>query len=285
MIDTLSLKTSENIEKEKIYSLIKKNILLTKYSKLELNHNFLCLKPSSKNTSSLKDVIDCISSNNINGKISRLDIAFDLEETFVDNNKLFIFFIFSLRFALDNKINKKNVLIFKDINKELNFKTTIKNNNFEITIYDCSDKNDRDGNTRIEFRILNIKNSNFTNEEIILNSIKQYNNYLKFIKENSEDIIKKIENLMLEILKTSLSNEKKDKFNKTMFIKKNSIYFLTRNIFIEFFKYSFQESTKTSNINNFLKNYRRKYKLNFIKKKQLIDLIEKIIEENNKTIN
>lgn len=133
---------------------------------------------------------DIDSTFDVRGNINRLDISADSRILLTDNTKLFRLFLECLNLKREGKgvlQTKKNLV------KTGNLK--IKNSKRETTVYSCSDLN-RIAITRIENRILDIRNSTFGDKKTIINEMKKY---LKEINGLEKELVR-VEELYISVL-------------------------------------------------------------------------------------
>lgn len=283
MIDTIRVDYKQEItkeNKEKISKhLVKSNDLMEK------NRN-LVLKVNRNSTSSLneflniKNWIDELMQEE--GKIMRVDLAFDSLDKLEDNRKLFRAFLYSL-----------SIIRYKDTNLfETSLVHTPKNlkiarHNYSTTVYDCQDKTNRLSNTRIENRALYIRD-NLEDKEKIEKEILRYNSELKQILLRIDEEIS-----LLDIIDKFLIPKHIDfyKNSDTKFLNISEfIAYLDRLGFI-FTKNTLDKILKElghkANVDNFIREFRRKRgekSLKFISKNELKELIKAILKENKKTV-
>ena len=173
MIDTIRVDYEQKITKENKEKISKHLVDL-----IEKNRN-LVLKVNRNSTSSLKDFLDL--KNWIDelmqeeGKIMRVDLAFDSLEKLEENRKLFRAFLYCLSIV---RYKETDLFETNSIHSPKNLK--ISKNNYSTTIYDCQDKVNRLANTRIENRALYIRD-NLEDKEKIEKEILRYNSELKQI--------------------------------------------------------------------------------------------------------
>ncbi len=282
MIDTIRVDYKQEItkeNKEKISKhLVKSNDLIEK------NRN-LVLKVNRNSTSSLKEFLNI--KNWIDelmqeeGKIMRVDLAFDSLDKLEDNRKLFRAFLYSL-----------SIIRYKDTNLfETSLVHTPKNlkiarHNYSTTVYDCQDKTNRLANTRIENRALYIRD-NLEDKEKIEKEILRYNSELKQILLRIDEEIS-----LLDIIDKFLIPKHIDFYNNSD-IKLTIIEFIVHLDLLGFIftKISLEKILKqlnyTKSVDYFVREYRRKRgekSLKFISKNELKELIKAILKENKKTV-
>ncbi len=282
MIDTIRVDYKQEItkeNKEKISKhLVKSNDLMEK------NRN-LVLKVNRNSTSSLneflniKNWIDELMQEE--GKIMRVDLAFDSLDKLEDNRKLFRAFLYSL-----------SIIRYKDTNLfETSLVHTPKNlkiarHNYSTTVYDCQDKTNRLSNTRIENRALYIRD-NLEDKEKIEKEILRYNSELKQILLRIDEEIS-----LLDIIDKFLIPKHIDFYNNSD-IKLTIIEFIVHLDLLGFIftKISLEKILKqlnyTKSVDYFVREYRRKRgekSLKFISKNELKELIKAILKENKKTV-
>ena len=282
MIDTIRVDYEQKItkeNKEKISKhLVKSNDLIEK------NRN-LVLKVNRNSTSSLKEFLNI--KNWIDelmqeeGKIMRVDLAFDSLDKLEDNRKLFRAFLYSL-----------SIIRYKDTNLfETSLVHTPKNlkiarHNYSTTVYDCQDKTNRLSNTRIENRALYIRD-NLEDKEKIEKEILRYNSELKQILLRIDEEIS-----LLDIIDKFLMPKHIDFYNNSD-IKLTIIEFIVHLDLLGFIftKISLEKILKqlnyTKSVDYFVREYRRKRgekSLKFISKNELKELIKAILKENKKTV-
>lgn len=282
MIDTIRVDYKQEItkeNKEKISKhLVKSNDLMEK------NRN-LVLKVNRNSTSSLneflniKNWIDELMQEE--GKIMRVDLAFDSLDKLEDNRKLFRAFLYSL-----------SIIRYKDTNLfETSLVHTPKNlkisrHNYSTTVYDCQDKTNRLSNTRIENRALYIRD-NLEDKEKIEKEILRYNSELKQILLRIDEEIS-----LLDIIDKFLIPKHIDFYNNSD-IKLTIIEFIVHLDLLGFIftKISLEKILKqlnyTKSVDYFVREYRRKRGVNslkFISKNELKELIKAILKENKKTV-
>lgn len=282
MIDTIRVDYKQELtkeNKEKISKhLVKSNDLMEK------NRN-LVLKVNRNSTSSLneflniKNWIDELMQEE--GKIMRVDLAFDSLDKLEDNRKLFRAFLYSL-----------SIIRYKDTNLfETSLVHTPKNlkiarHNYSTTVYDCQDKTNRLSNTRIENRALYIRD-NLEDKEKIEKEILRYNSELKQILLRIDEEIS-----LLDIIDKFLIPKHIDFYNNSD-IKLTIIEFIVHLDLLGFIftKISLEKILKqlnyTKSVDYFVREYRRKRgekSLKFISKNELKELIKAILKENKKTV-
>ena len=283
MIDTIRVDYKQELTKENKKKI--SNHLVKTTDLIEKNKN-LVLKVNRNSTSSLKEFlkiknwIDELMQEE--GKIMRVDLAFDSLDKLEDNRKLFRAFLYSLSI-----IRYKDINLFETslIHNPKNLK--ISKNNYETTIYDCQDKVNRLANTRIENRALYIRD-NLEDKEKIEKEILRYNSELKQILYRLDEEIS-----LFDIIDKFLIPKHIDyyKNSETKFLNKSEfIAYLDRLGFI-FTKNTLDKILKElghkANVNNFIREFRRKRgenSLKFISKNELKELTKAILKENKKTV-
>ena len=283
MIDTIRVDYKQELTKENKKKI--SNHLVKTTDLIEKNKN-LVLKVNRNSTSSLKEFlkiknwIDELMEEE--GKIMRVDLAFDSLDKLEDNRKLFRAFLYSLSI-----IRYKDINLFETslIHNPKNLK--ISKNNYETTIYDCQDKVNRLANTRIENRALYIRD-NLEDKEKIEKEILRYNSELKQILYRLDEEIS-----LFDIIDKFLIPKHIDyyKNSETKFLNKSEfIAYLDRLGFI-FTKNTLDKILKElghkANVNNFIREFRRKRgenSLKFISKNELKELTKAILKENKKTV-
>ena len=215
------------------------------------------------------------------GKIMRVDLAFDSLDKLEDNRKLFRAFLYSL-----------SIIRYKDTNLfETSLVHTPKNlkiarHNYSTTVYDCQDKTNRLANTRIENRALYIRD-NLEDKEKIEKEILRYNSELKQILLRIDEEIS-----LLDIIDKFLIPKHIDFYNNSD-IKLTIIEFIVHLDLLGFIftKISLEKILKqlnyTKSVDYFVREYRRKRgekSLKFISKNELKELIKAILKENKKTV-
>ena len=282
MIDTIRVDYKQEItkeNKEKISKhLVKSNDLIEK------NRN-LVLKVNRNSTSSLKEFLNI--KNWIDelmqeeGKIMRVDLAFDSLEKLEENRKLFRAFLYCLSIV---RYKETDLFETNSIHSPKNLK--ISKNHYETTVYDCQDKTNRLANTRIENRALYIRD-NLEDKEKIEKEILRYNSELKQILLRIDEEIS-----LLDIIDKFLIPKHIDFYNNSD-IKLTIIEFIVHLDLLGFIftKISLEKILKqlnyTKSVDYFVREYRRKRgekSLKFISKNELKELIKAILKENKKTV-
>ena len=283
MIDTIKVNYEKDITKE---ILKKYSNFISKSSNLIDKKKCLVLKKNRNSTSSLQEMIEVKKYLDIDmqeeGKIMRVDLAFDSLEKLEENRKLFRAFLYSLSI-----IRYKDTNLFETslIHTPKNLK--IARHNYSTTVYDCQDKVNRLANTRIENRALYIRD-NLEDKEKIEKEILRYNQELKEILYRLDEEIS-----LLDIIDKFLIPKHIDfyKNSDTKFLNISEfIAYLDRLGFI-FTKNTLDKILKElghqANVNNFIREFRRKRgekSLKFISKNELKELIKAILKENKKTV-
>ena len=283
MIDTIRVDYKQELTKENKKKI--SNHLVKTTDLIEKNKN-LVLKVNRNSTSSLKEFlkiknwIDELMQEE--GKIMRVDLAFDSLEKLEENRKLFRAFLYCLSIV---RYKETDLFETNSIHSPKNLK--ISKNNYETTIYDCQDKVNRLANTRIENRALYIRD-NLEDKEKIEKEILRYNSELKQILSRIDEEIS-----LLDIIDKFLIPKHID------FYKNSDTKFLNISEFIAYLdrlgfiltKKSLEKILKEINhkcdIDNFIREFRRKRGVNslkFITKGQLKELIKAILQENKKTV-
>ena len=173
-----------------------------------------------------------------NGIITRVDFAYDLPSLLKDDIKLHKLFISCM--TLLRKGNIENIF---STSTTLPKNIKIKNGPCILTIYDCTDKTKRQGNTRIENRLSKLSISN--------NCQKQLQTHIKnYISEidSTKKFISKVEICYVELLYNNWIISKYTMGKLHEFISVNNADILTRNILVEFLK----KIQYRHNINNFI---------------------------------
>ena len=282
MIDTIRVDYKQELTKENKKKI--SNHLVKTTDLIEKNKN-LVLKVNRNSTSSLKEFlkiknwIDELMQEE--GKIMRVDLAFDSLDKLEDNRKLFRAFLYSL-----------SIIRYKDTNLfETSLVHTPKNlkiarHNYSTTVYDCQDKTNRLSNTRIENRALYIRD-NLEDKEKIEKEILRYNSELKQILLRIDEEIS-----LLDIIDKFLIPKHIDFYNNSD-IKLTIIEFIVHLDLLGFIftKISLEKILKqlnyTKSVDYFVREYRRKRgekSLKFISKNELKELIKAILKENKKTV-
>ena len=251
---------------------------------IEKNKN-LVLKVNRNSTSSLKEFlkiknwIDELMQEE--GKIMRVDLAFDSLEKLEENRKLFRAFLYCLSIV---RYKETDLFETNSIHSPKNLK--ISKNHYETTIYDCQDKVNRLANTRIENRALYIRD-NLEDKEKIEKEILRYNSELKQILLRIDEEIS-----LLDIIDKFLIPKHIDFYNNSD-IKLTIIEFIVHLDLLGFIftKISLEKILKqlnyTKSVDYFVREYRRKRgekSLKFISKNELKELIKAILKENKKTV-
>lgn len=219
---------------------------------------------------STKDCLDIISEEE--GIITRIDLVYDLESLLKDNIKLYKLYVSCMALLRGGDI--KNIYTTSTQSPK-NLKT--KNRTQILTIYDCSDKLNRKGNTRIENRISKLMiSSNYENKIKI--HIKEY-----IIELNTASkMIGEVETKYVELLKNDWARLERDMGKLHEFITVNNEKVLTRNILVEFLK----AIQYPNNIDNFVDRHCRKKDrdpFNFVTKTSFLQLIKNIKNDMKKT--
>ena len=282
MIDTIRVDYKQELTKENKKKI--SNHLVKTTDLIEKNKN-LVLKVNRNSTSSLKEFlkiknwIDELMQEE--GKIMRVDLAFDSLEKLEENRKLFRAFLYCLSIV---RYKETDLFETNSIHSPKNLK--ISKNHYETTIYDCQDKVNRLANTRIENRALYIRD-NLEDKEKIEKEILRYNSELKQILLRIDEEIS-----LLDIIDKFLIPKHID-FYKNSDIKLTIIEFIVHLDLLGFIftKISLEKILKElghkANVDNFIREYRRKRgekSLKFITKGQLKELIKAILKENKKTV-
>lgn len=283
MIDTIRVDYKQELTKENKKKI--SNHLVKTTDLIEKNKN-LVLKVNRNSTSSLneflniKNWIDELMQEE--GKIMRVDLAFDSLDKLEDNRKLFRAFLYSL-----------SIIRYKDTNLfETSLVHTPKNlkiarHNYSTTVYDCQDKTNRLSNTRIENRALYIRD-NLEDKEKIEKEILRYNQELKEILSRLDEEIS-----LFDIIDKFLIPKHMDYYKNTQTKYLNISEFIAELDRLGFIltKKTLEKILKEINhkcdIDNFIREFRRKRgvnSLNFITKGQLKELIKAILQENKKTV-
>mgnify|MGYP006339483945 FL=1 len=283
MIDTIRVDYEKDITKE---ILKKYSNFISKSSNLIDKKKCLVLKKNRNSTSSLQEMIGVKKNLDIGmqeeGKIMRVDLAFDSLEKLEENRKLFRAFLYCLSIV---RYKETDLFETNSIHSPKNLK--ISKNNYSTTIYDCQDKVNRLANTRIENRALYIRD-NLEDKEKIEKEILRYNQELKEILYRLDEEIS-----LFDIIDKFLIPKHID------FYKNSDTKFLNISEFIAYLdrlgfiltKKSLEKILKEINhkcdIDNFIREFRRKRGVNslkFITKGQLKELIKAILQENKKTV-
>lgn len=282
MIDTIGLGYEQEITKE-IKEKISKHLVKSN-DLIEKNKN-LVLKVNRNSTSSLKEFlylkkwIDELMQEE--GKIIRVDLAFDSLDKLEDNRKLFRAFLYSLSIIRYKNINLYETRVVHNLK---NLK--ISKYNYSTTVYDCQDKTNRLANTRIENRALYIRD-NLEDKEKIEKEILRYNSELKQILLRLDEEISLLDIIDKFLIPKHIDFYKNSelKLNISEFIAflEKLGYILTKNTLEKILK----ELEYKGNVNNFIREFRRKRgenSLKFISKNELKELIKAILKENKKTV-
>ena len=282
MIDTIRVDYKQELTKENKKKI--SNHLVKTTDLIEKNKN-LVLKVNRNSTSSLKEFlkiknwIDELMQEE--GKIMRVDLAFDSLEKLEENRKLFRAFLYCLSIV---RYKETDLFETNSIHSPKNLK--ISKNNYSTTIYDCQDKVNRLANTRIENRALYIRD-NFEDKEKIEKEILRYNQELKQILLRIDEEIS-----LLDIIDKFLIPKHIDFYNNSD-IKLTIIEFIVHLDLLGFIftKISLEKILKqlnyTKSVDYFVREYRRKRgekSLKFISKNELKKLIKAILKENKKTV-
>ena len=282
MIDTIRVDYKQELTKENKKKI--SNHLVKTTDLIEKNKN-LVLKVNRNSTSSLKEFlkiknwIDELMQEE--GKIMRVDLAFDSLEKLEENRKLFRAFLYCLSIV---RYKETDLFETNSIHSPKNLK--ISKNNYSTTIYDCQDKVNRIANTRIENRALYIRD-NFEDKEKIEKEILRYNQELKQILLRIDEEIS-----LLDIIDKFLIPKHIDFYNNSD-IKLTIIEFIVHLDLLGFIftKISLEKILKqlnyTKSVDYFVREYRRKRgekSLKFISKNELKELIKAILKENKKTV-
>ena len=282
MIDTIRVDYKQELTKENKKKI--SNHLVKTTDLIEKNKN-LVLKVNRNSTSSLKKFlkiknwIDELMQEE--GKIMRVDLAFDSLEKLEENRKLFRAFLYCLSIV---RYKETDLFETNSIHSPKNLK--ISKNHYETTIYDCQDKVNRLANTRIENRALYIRD-NLEDKEKIEKEILRYNSELKQILLRIDEEIS-----LLDIIDKFLIPKHIDFYNNSD-IKLTIIEFIVHLDLLGFIftKISLEKILKqlnyTKSVDYFVREYRRKRgekSLKFISKGQLKKLIKAILKENKKTV-
>ena len=282
MIDTIRVDYKQELTKENKKKI--SNHLVKTTDLIEKNKN-LVLKVNRNSTSSLKEFlkiknwIDELMQEE--GKIMRVDLAFDSLEKLEENRKLFRAFLYCLSIV---RYKETDLFETNSIHSPKNLK--ISKNHYETTIYDCQDKVNRLANTRIENRALYIRD-NFEDKEKIEKEILRYNQELKEILYRLDEEIS-----LFDIIDKFLIHKHIDFYNNSD-IKLTIIEFIVHLDLLGFIftKISLEKILKqlnyTKSVDYFVREYRRKRgekSLKFITKGQLKKLIKAILKENKKTV-
>ncbi len=282
MIDTMRVDYEQELTKENKKKI--SNHLVKTTDLIEKNKN-LVLKVNRNSTSSLKEFLKIKSGIDElmqeEGKIMRVDLAFDSLDKLEENRKLFRAFLYCLSIV---RYKETDLFETNSIHSPKNLK--ISKNNYETTIYDCQDKVNRLANTRIENRALYIRD-NLEDKEKIEKEILRYNQELKEILYRLDEEIS-----LLDIIDKFLIPKHIDFYNNSD-IKLTIIEFIVHLDLLGFIftKISLEKILKqlnyTKSVDYFVREYRRKRgekSLKFITKGQLKELIKAILKENKKTV-
>ncbi len=282
MIDTIRVDYKQELTKENKKKI--SNHIVKTTDLIEKNKN-LVLKVNRNSTSSLKEFlkiknwIDELMQEE--GKIMRVDLAFDSLEKLEENRKLFRAFLYCLSIV---RYKETDLFETNSIHSPKNLK--ISKNHYETTIYDCQDKVNRLANTRIENRALYIRD-NLEDKEKIEKEILRYNSELKQILLRIDEEIS-----LLDIIDKFLIPKHIDFYNNSD-IKLTIIEFIVHLDLLGFIftKISLEKILKqlnyTKSVDYFVREYRRKRgekSLKFISKNELKELIKAILKENKKTV-
>jgi hypothetical protein len=282
MIDTIRVDYKQELTKENKKKI--SNHLVKTTDLIEKNKN-LVLKVNRNSTSTLKEFlkiknwIDELMQEE--GKIMRVDLAFDSLEKLEENRKLFRAFLYCLSIV---RYKETDLFETNSIHSPKNLK--ISKNHYETTIYDCQDKVNRLANTRIENRALYIRD-NLEDKEKIEKEILRYNSELKQILLRIDEEIS-----LLDIIDKFLIPKHIDFYNNSD-IKLTIIEFIVHLDLLGFIftKISLEKILKqlnyTKSVDYFVREYRRKRgkkSLKFISKNELKELIKAILQENKKTV-
>jgi hypothetical protein len=282
MIDTIRVDYKQELTKENKKKI--SNHLVKTTDLIEKNKN-LVLKVNRNSTSTLKEFlkiknwIDELMQEE--GKIMRVDLAFDSLEKLEENRKLFRAFLYCLSIV---RYKETDLFETNSIHSPKNLK--ISKNNYSTTIYDCQDKVNRLANTRIENRALYIRD-NLEDKEKIEKEILRYNSELKQILLRIDEEIS-----LLDIIDKFLIPKHIDFYNNSD-IKLTIIEFIVHLDLLGFIftKISLEKILKqlnyTKSVDYFVREYRRKRgkkSLKFISKNELKELIKAILKENKKTV-
>ena len=282
MIHTIRVDYKQELTKENKKKI--SNHLVKTTDLIEKNKN-LVLKVNRNSTSSLKEFlkiknwIDELMQEE--GKIMRVDLAFDSLEKLEENRKLFRAFLYCLSI-----VRYKETDLFETslVHTPKNLK--IARHNYSTTVYDCQDKTNRLSNTRIENRALYIRD-NLEDKEKIEKEILRYNSELKQILLRIDEEIS-----LLDIIDKFLIPKHIDFYNNSD-IKLTIIEFIVHLDLLGFIftKISLEKILKqlnyTKRVDYFVREYRRKRgekTLKFISKNKLKKLIKAILKENKKTV-
>ena len=282
MIDTIKVNYEKDITKE---ILKKYSNFISKSSNLIDKKKCLVLKKNRNSTSSLQEMIGVKKYLDIGmqeeGKIMRVDLAFDSLEKLEENRKLFRAFLYCLSIV---RYKETDLFETNSIHSPKNLK--ISKNNYSTTIYDCQDKVNRLANTRIENRALYIRD-NLEDKEKIEKEILRYNQELKEILYRLDEEIS-----LFDIIDKFLIPKHID-FYKNSDTKLTIIEFIVHLDLLGFIftKISLEKILKqlnyTKSVDYFVREYRRKRgekSLKFISKNELKELIKAILKENKKTV-
>lgn len=206
------------------------------------------------------------------GEMTRVDFCYDLETEIKTNENLFKMFLSCYMLSLNKKLNVVYSKASKEkINENLNIKINLEN--YELTIYNCQDK--RDAKTRIEYRSKKIRRQ-ADNKTKIIDELEKYENELKEIIKNIDDLFKRVEEIetkkIIEEYKTT--KEKYISFSEFVTVKDEQGELITKNILCGLMENAGMK-TKTS---NFVREFKRKRKnrLNFVNKTQIKKLCEEL---------
>lgn len=206
--------------------------------------------------------------------VVRVDVATDSKEFLKDNINLARLFLECLTIAR----GKENVDVFKTIKglgKEGNIK--LSNGRTVTTWYDCADKKNREANTRLENRTIDIRSSS-SNKEIMENEFKKYIQELKGLELLVEKVENKYIKELAKIYKGTIG-KKYITFSEFVACMDSQGYIMTTGIL----KGLMQEIGLTIGYKKFVEKFRktRKETLNFTTKTELKKLV-KDLEKNLK---
>lgn len=237
----------------------------------------VAIKPN-KELSSVSQAVECIAYTmdriGCSGwKITRVDMSIDFRNKLENNLNLGRLFLGCL--AIVKKINLDDLFnTKKGIEEQGNLK--IETKRFEITIYNCEDKN-RMANMRVEFKSKDIRNQ-MKDKEKIINEVK---GVLEDLKE-LDKLVEKVEEYNIQKL-TNLYNKTIGKkyrtFSEFVAFADSQGYVMTSDI-LKGLMYAIGIK---QNSNTFSKNFRRLRTdtLNFVSKKDLKKFL-KDLEKNLK---
>lgn len=249
----------------------------------------IALKGKLNNSSRLSDM-EAISSKasellGSDGKMVRLDICFDTDELMNHRLNKYRLLVCIVSLLLSNGLDVYNT---KKLKKHKNFKYN--KNNKAFTVYDCREKA-RNGNTRIEYRDLFI-NNRLSNADKIKSVVLGYNSLIDTIisgLQGETTLIDMVDSILVPIL---IENYKEiQAYEKTRYTSiAEYVAELDRDGYI-FGKNTLDKLLKDlgykSKTTNFIREFRRvrgKGSLNFVTKKEIIDLLKNIKKENNKIL-